>query len=165
MKLKSFILLAAITLFSGTAVVAQEKEFVGYQHRGVVYGARLPNGAKDLGGGLLSDENYGVSRFSKNGRMMLWLEKIISIEKDGVPRWEVKDVIALGKPKKSREILFSYTSPCTENGAENLDLIVLAKSDRKKKTYKVLEAWRANLDNEVFEKISTENIVCEIAES
>jgi hypothetical protein len=164
MRFKSFILLAVITFFSAAAV-AQEKEFVGYQHRGVVYGAKLPNGARDLGGGLLSDENYGVSRFLKNGKMMLWLEKIIAIESDGVPRWEVKDVISIGKLKKNREILFSYTSPCTENGAENLDLIVLAKSDRKRKTYKVLEAWRANLDDEVFEKISTENIVCEIVES
>ncbi|HLM02599.1 MAG TPA: hypothetical protein VK400_16215, partial [Pyrinomonadaceae bacterium] len=92
MNLKLFFLLAVLIL-PATTLSAQQKqrkeEFIGYRHRGVVYGEILPNGARDLGGGLLSDENYGVSRFAKGKKRMLWLEKITSHDKKGVPNWEV----------------------------------------------------------------------------
>jgi hypothetical protein len=75
MKLKLFV---SLLLFSLTAFAAPQKksEFVGYRHRGVLYGETLPNGVKDLGGGLLSNDSYGVSRFQKGKKFMLWLEKI-----------------------------------------------------------------------------------------
>ncbi len=78
MKLKlllTFILIACADL----NLSAQKNKLIGYKHKGVVYGETLlPNGAKDLGGGLLSNENYGVTRFSKGKKQMLWLEKITS---------------------------------------------------------------------------------------
>jgi hypothetical protein len=160
MKFKLIFLLAVITLAPSVSA-AQKEKYVGYRHKGVVYGARLPNGVKDLGGGLLSNENYGVTRYSKNGETMLWLERIISFEKNGIPKWEVKDVLFFGKLSRNHEFLFSYSSPCTENGGENLDLIVLARFDRKTKTYTVERAWMADLLREIFEEISTENIVCD----
>lgn len=163
MRIKYFVLLAIITFLPAVSA-AQENEFIGYQHKGVVVGAKLPNGVKDLGGGLISDENYGVSRFSKNGKIMLWLEKIILFEKDGVPRWEVRNVLNIGKMKKNQELLFSYSSPCKQNGEENLDLIVLGKLQPKNKTYEVLKTWQVNLETESFEEISSENIVCEVVE-
>jgi hypothetical protein len=54
MKIKSilFLLLLAIPVFA----VSQKNGYIGYRHKGVVYGATLPNGVKDLGGGLLSNE-------------------------------------------------------------------------------------------------------------
>ncbi|MDQ3801898.1 MAG: hypothetical protein M3384_20940, partial [Acidobacteriota bacterium] len=147
-----------------TAVSAQKKEFIGYRHRGVVHGERLPNGARDLGGGLLSDENYGVSRFVKGRKQMLWLEKITSRDKKGIPSWEVKDVLVISNPKKNQEFLFSYGSTCTENGAEDLDLIVLAEFQAAQKSYKVLQAWRADLLREKFQPLSVETIKCEYVE-
>ena len=159
MNLKLLFLLAFLIL--PAAVSAQKKEFVGYRHKGVLYGETLSNGARDLGGGLLSDENYGVSRFSKGAKQMLWLEKISSRDKKGVPSWEVLDVLVINKPKKNQEFLYSYSSTCTEYGEENLDLIVLAEFQTAGKTYKVLEAWRADLLKEKFEKISVEGIKCE----
>jgi hypothetical protein len=74
MKLRLFFILIFIAFTLN--VSAQKKEFVGYKHKGVVVGETLPNGAKDLGGGLLSNENFGVSRFSKGKKHYLWLEKI-----------------------------------------------------------------------------------------
>jgi hypothetical protein len=162
MKLKLLFLLAFLILPS--ALSAQKKEFIGYRHKGVVYGETLSNGAQDLGGGLLSDENYGVSRFSKGAKQMLWLEKITSRDKKGVPHWEVLDVLVIKNPKKNQEFLFSYSSTCTVNGEEDIDLIVLAELQPVKKTYKVLEAWRADLLKEKFEKLSTEEIKCEYVE-
>jgi hypothetical protein len=163
--LLAFLILPLLLLLSAAgAVSAQKKEFIGYRHRGVVYGERLPNGARDLGGGLLSDENYGISRFAKGRKQMLWLEKITARDKKGVPSWEVKDVLVFSNPKKNQEFLFSYGSTCTENGAEDLDLIVLAELQAARKVYKVLRAWRADLLKEKFAELPIEGIKCEYVE-
>lgn len=158
MKLKLLFLL--IFLIVPTIVSAQKKDLIGYRHKGVIYGATLPNGAKDLGGGLLSNENYGVSRFSKGKKFMLWLEKITERDARGVPSWEVRDVLSFDKLKKNQEFLFSYSSSCLQNGKEKLDLIVQADFLPKTNTYKIIHAWRANVKREKFEKISTKGIKC-----
>lgn len=157
--MKLFLLLLLITL--PTAAISQTKKYIGYEYKGVIYGATLPNGAKDLGGGLLSDENYGVSRFSKDGKFMLWLEKIIARDTSGVPNWKVKDALIFSKPKSNQEFLFSHSSGCRQNGKGNLDLIVQAEFLPKTKTYKIINAWRANVKKEQFEKASTKGIICQ----
>jgi hypothetical protein len=166
MKFKSVFLLAFIIYLATavSAVSAQKNKYVGYQHKGVVYGQRLPNGVKDLGGGLLSDENYGVSRFSDGKKQMLWLEKMISRDRKGIPNWEVLDVLAFNNLKKNQVFLLSYSSTCTQNGKENFDLIVLADLAPKTKIYKVLQAWTANLFEEKFVEIPTAGIKCDYIE-
>ena len=159
MKIKIVIALL-IFVFPALALVPKTN-YVGYKHKGILYGETLPNGVKDLGGGLLSDENYGVSRFSKGKDFMLWLEKIVERDRKGVPSWEVKDVLTFDMPEKNQEFLFSYSSSCKQNGKPNLDLVVMARLDQKSKTYKVKKAWTANIKREKFEKISTKNIKCE----
>jgi hypothetical protein len=163
MKLKLFI---SLLLFSLTTFAAPEKksEFIGYKHKGVLYGETLPNGARDLGGGLLSDEDYGVSRFQKGKKFMLWLEKITDRDKKGVPSWEVRDVLTFDNLKKNQAFSFSYSSTCRQNGRENLDLIVMTEHSATKKTYKVIRAWRANTKAGKFEKISDKGIVCKYVE-
>ena len=163
MKLKLLILL--ILIAAPSSVAAQEKKFIGYRHKGVTYGEMLPNGEKDLGGGLLADENYGVTRFSKNGKFMLWLEKLTSRDKQGIPSWEVKDVLIFDKPKKNREFLFSYSSGCLQNDQLNLDLIVLAERQPKTKSYKIVRVWKANTVRGRFEKTSAKGIKCTETES
>jgi len=158
MKLKLLLLL--IFLIVPTIISAQKKDLIGYRHKGVIYGATLSNGAKDLGGGLLSNENYGVSRFSRGKKFMLWLEKITERDARGIPSWEVRDVLSFDKLKKNQEFLFSYSSSCLQNGKEKLDLIVQAEFLPKTKTYKIIDAWRANVKREKFEKISTKGIKC-----
>ncbi|MGC2236002.1 MAG: hypothetical protein WA584_07565 [Pyrinomonadaceae bacterium] len=155
--MKKIYILLLVFLFS---ISAFGQNYIGYKHKGAVFGETLPNGAKDLGGGLLSDEDYGVSRFSKGKKLMLWLEKITSRDAEGVPDWEVKDVLTFSKLKKHQEFLFSYSSPCTLKSEQKLELIVLAELVSKKKTYKILKAWQVNLDEEKFETLSTEEIEC-----
>ncbi len=169
MKLKSLSIFAFITLsaFVSLSIFAATtgREFVGYRHKGVVFGQTLPNGVKDLGGGLLPDENYGVTRFSKGKKYMLWLEKIVERNAKGEPSWEVKDVLMFPNLKKNQEFLFSYSSTCKRNGRENLDLVVMAELAPKTKNYKVLKAWRANAKKERFEQTSSKGIVCQYKES
>ncbi|MGI8467583.1 MAG: hypothetical protein ACR2N3_03945 [Pyrinomonadaceae bacterium] len=159
MKLKLFLFLI---IFALPAIAApQKKAFIGYKHKGVKYGEILPNGAKDLGGGLLSDENYGVTRFSKDKKYMLWLEKITGRDAKGVPDWEVRDVLSFDDLKKNQAFNFSYSSGCKQNDKENLDLIVLTEFSPDKKIYKPVRAWRVNLKKAKFEKISTKGIECQ----
>ena len=162
MKLKLLLLL--IFLIVPTFGAAQKKDLIGYKHKGVIYGETLPNGAKDLGGGLLSNENYGVSRFSKGQKFMLWLEKITARDARGIPSWQVKDVLTFDKLKKNQEFLFSYSSTCEQKGKSNLDWIVMAELLPKTKTYKIINAWRANVKREKFEKISIKGIKCAYVE-
>ena len=163
MKLKLFV---SLLLFSLTAFAAPQKksEFIGYRHKGVLYGETLPNGVKDLGGGLLSNDSYGVSRFQKGKKFMLWLEKITDRDKKGVPSWEVKDVLTFDNLKKNQAFSFSYSSTCRQNGKGNLDLIVMTELSAQKKTHKVIRAWRANVRTAKFEKISDKGIVCSYVE-
>ncbi len=163
MNLKlSFAIVLFVLVILPWSAAAQKNKFVGYRHKGVVYGATLPNGVKDLGGGLLGNEKYGVSRFSKGEKFMLWLEKLTSRDADGVPSWEVRDVLPFDKLKKNQEFLFSYSSGCRQNDKQNLDLIVLAEILPKTKTYKVIRAWKANTSREKFEKTATKNIKCTV---
>jgi hypothetical protein len=160
-KLILFLLLFAVPVLA----VSQKSIYIGYRHKGVVYGQTLSNGVRDLGGGLLTNENFGVTRYAKNGNQMLWLERILERDAKGVPTWQVRDVLMLGKMNKNQEILFSYSSTCTRNGAENLDLIVMAEKSADKKTYKILQAWEADIKSEKFKKASAKGIKCEISEN
>ena len=160
---KNVLLTVAFLLISGFAVstlaVPLGDEFIGYRHKGVVRGETLPNGARDLGGGMLSDD-YGVTRFVKGKKYMLWFEKVIDRNSEGVPLWEVKDVLTFEKLKKSQEFLFSYSSPCLQNRKVNLDLIVMAERIPRRKSYKILKAWHANVKNESFVEAPIKGIVC-----
>ena len=162
MKRKSLFITVLLTLFTNTVLTFAAQlgnEFIGYRHSGVVRGETLPNGVRDLGGGLLSDENYGVTRFVQGKKYMLWFEKMVDRNAAGIPDWEVKDVLTFEKAK-NQEFLFSYSSPCLQNRKINFDLIVLAERLPRQKFYKVLKAWHANVRNERFEEISTEAIIC-----
>jgi hypothetical protein len=161
MKLRLIILLTILT-FPALANPQRTEKYVGYKHRGVVYGATLPNGVRDLGGGLLSDDDYGVTRFTKGRKDMLWLEKITGRDNKGVPMWQVKDVLTFEKLPKNQEFLFSYSSPCTQNGRVNLDLIVMAELSPNKRFYKVIKAWKANLKREKFESVAVRGIKCAV---
>jgi len=162
MKLK-VILTIAFLVFPVFANPQKTKKYIGYKHKGVVVNKTLPNGVKHLGGGLLSNDKYGVSRYEKDGKLMLWLEKVTSRNSEGVPNWIVKDVLSIGTLKKSEELLFSYSSTCTQNDKVNLELIVKAELLPNKKGYKVLQAWKANVKNEKFETAQIKGIKCEYA--
>ncbi|MCU0240001.1 MAG: hypothetical protein MUC29_11215 [Pyrinomonadaceae bacterium] len=163
MKFK-FYLILVVLLLSFNVFAQKKDEYIGYKYKGVVYGKTLPNGVKDLGGGLLSNDNYGISHFIKGNLNMLWLDKITGRDDKGVPNWVVKDVLRFPLMKKNQSFLFSYASSCAKNKKGDLDMIVLAEFNAKLKKYKVLQAWKANLKKEKFEKISIKGIKCEVIE-
>ena len=140
----------------------QKTRYIGFKHRGALYDEVLSNGAKSLGGGLLTDNKFGVSRYTKNGKTMLWLEKIVERDAVGVPNWEVKDVLMFDNLKKNQTLQFSYSSGCKQHGKSNLDLIVKTSRIGNSKNHKIEDAWRANTKRGKFEKISLKGIRCEV---
>ncbi len=159
MKFRLLVLLTLLAI--PTFIYAQKNTYIGYKYTGVTYNKSLPNGVKDLGGSLLDDDDYGVSHMKKGKTEMLWLAKITSRNKKGIPIWKVRDVLTLPALKKNQEILQGFTYPCTVNKKEDLNLIVLGEFQLKNKTYKVIKAWRANTKANKFQMISTKGIACE----
>ncbi len=163
--MRFFSLLAIFLIISPVFAVNHRPKYVGYKHKGIVSGETLPNGVKQLGGGLLSNENYGVSRFSKGNKYMLWLEHITTRDAAGVPSWEVKDVLSFKNLKSTQQFHLGLSSPCMQNGKPNFDLIVKTEL-LPNKTYKIVDAWVANVKKNKFEEVSEKNIKCEyIAEN
>ena len=162
MKFRLLVLLAFLAI--PTLVFAQKNKYIGYRYVGVSYNQTLPNGVKDLGGSLLEDDNYAVSRMKKGKTEMLWLARITSRNAKGIPKWQVKYVLNLPALKKNQEILRGFTFPCKINDEEDLNLIVLADYLPKSKTYKVRKAWRANTRANRIQAVSIKGISCEIEE-
>ncbi len=162
--MKTKILLFLLFVSIPTLTFSQKLNYKGYKHKGVVFGETLPNGVKDLGGGLLSDESYGVSRFSKGKKYMLWFEKISDRDAKGVPNWVVLDVLTFDALKRNQTFLLSYSSNCRQNGKSNLDLIVMAEILPKKKSYKIIRAWKADIKNKRFEKTDSKFVICKYTE-
>lgn len=129
----------------------------------------LPNGVKDLGGGIIMDGNkissYGIGRFSKGTTQMLWLELATGEDANGVTGWEVKDVLVFPELTRSQELFFAAgNDACTINGKNDGKLVVFADFSPLKKKYTVRKAWRANLESEKFRPIPIKGIRCEYYE-
>lgn len=161
MKFRLFFLLA--TLAVPMFVSAQTGNYIGYKYTGVIYNHKLPNGVIDKGGNLLDNENFGVSRMKKSRTEMLWLTRITGRNSEGVPRWQVKDVLILPGLKKNQQILQGFSYPCTINGKEDLNLVVLADVS-KKNTFKARKVWRANTKTGKFQIVSARNVDCRYVE-
>jgi hypothetical protein len=164
--MKSVMLIILVLFSASSFVLAQKSEYIGYKRKPIVMGERLPNGVKDLGGGMIIKGNkitsYGIGRFSKGKNQMLWLEFATGENEKGVTSWEVKDVLVFPNFTKNQELLF-VQSTCTINGKNDESLVVFADFVQKRK-YVVRKAWRTNLKNEKFVSISTKAIKCDYDE-
>jgi hypothetical protein len=169
--MRKLIFLVFIFTFSPALVFCQVNEkirYIGLKYEGVLLNEVLPNGIKSLGGGLITDTKdrieFGISRFSKGKKQMLWLDKLLGRNERGIPTWEVQDVLFFSKLKSNQTLHFAAASACLRNGKPDNQLIVLADLKKKPKTYNVRKAWRVNLTKEIFESIATKGIKCEYEE-
>ena len=161
MKFRLFFLL--LTLAIPSFVSAQTNSYIGYKYTGVTYNSKLPNGVVDKGGNLLENENFAVSRMKIGKNEMLWLTRITGRNSQGVPRWMVKDVLVLPRLKSNQQILQGFSYPCTINGKEDLNLVVLADVSSKN-IFKARKVWRANTDTGKFQVVSARNVDCQYVE-
>lgn len=159
--MKKFTSIVIFALLFFVAATAQSSKYIGYRHKGAVLGETLSNGVKSVSGGLTSNKKFGVSRYTKGGKYMLWLEEVVSRDRDGIPTWIVRNVLTFDDLKKNQEFHFSYNSTCTQNEKQNLDLIVKTEFLPRTNSYKILEAWTVNTKTLKFEKISIRGVRCE----
>lgn len=157
-KIASVALLAL--LFPIVASAQNSRKYVGYRHKGVTEGKTLSNGVRSISGGLTSNNRIGISRYTKGKQYMLWLEEIVSRDREGVPVWVVRNVLIFDSLKKNQEFHFSYNSPCTLKGKDDVDLVVKSEFLPQTNSYKILDAWRANTKTLQFDKIDTKNVRC-----
>jgi hypothetical protein len=148
-----------IATYTASAGLPNKTDYIGYRHAGVLHGEILSNGARYLGGGLVSNEDFGVTEYSVGKKRMLWLEELTHLDDAGVPHWVVRDVLAFDRFSTRNEFLYSYSSPCTIDGVEDLDLVVMV--EKQKKNTKVLKAWRADTTTGRFDEASISSVVCE----
>lgn len=158
--MKKITSIAFLVLLFAVVTQAQRSKYIGYKHKGAVMGETLSNGVKSVSGGLTSNEKFGISRYTKGKKYMLWLEEVVSRDASGVPNWVVRNVLTFDDLKKNQEFHFSYNSPCTLDKKENTDLIVKTEFLPKTKTYKVLEAWKANTKTLKFEELDKKKVRC-----
>ena len=149
-----------VLLFTNVTSAQNAAKYIGYRHKGVTFGKKLANGVRSVSGGLTSNNKLGISRYTKGKQYMLWLEEIVARDRQGVPVWVVRNVLSFDDLKQNQEFHFSYNSPCTLGGKDDVDLIVKTEFSPQTKTYKILGAWRVNTRTLKFEKIDTKNIEC-----
>jgi hypothetical protein len=125
----------------------------------------LPNGVKNLGGGLVGDFEakpvWGIADVSKGKARMLWLEKASAEDDSGVTEWEVADVLSFPNIPTDQELLIaSGPGECAENGKATEDMAVHVQFLKKQKAYKTLKAWRADIRAGRFVPIDAKNVKC-----
>jgi hypothetical protein len=82
---------------------------------------------------------------------MLWLSKLIRVDANGNPYWEVKDVLDLSD-LVTGDIL--VPDGCFLNGVLDNEIVVAGRNGV------MISAWRANTASNVFEVIPTNGIEC-----
>ena len=106
---------------------------------------------------------WGVDRVTDNHYNMLWLNKVVSYDANGIPKNEVSDVIVLPLEEEKRVVA---VSTCFLSGVIDPEIVVLAKWDDDVSTTRfllnknILLAWRANQTTGKFEELSKQNIEC-----
>lgn len=159
----AWLLLTALVL--PIAAFGQTSEYVGYRYKSVIPETVLPNGVKNLGGGLVGDFEakpvWGVADVAKGKTRMLWLEKASAEDETGVTEWEVRDVISFPNIPAGEDLLFGFgAAECTEKGKGVDDIVVHARFLKKQKAYKTLKAWRTDLKAERFVPIDARYVKC-----
>lgn len=114
------------------------------------------------------DNKWSVSRISVSAadnslKDMLWLSKVVSYDGNGIPKFEVSDVLVL--PLETEKYVIAVNT-CLLSGVIDPEVVALAKWDdsinitRFLPNNYILMAWRANQTTGKFEELSIENIEC-----
>ena len=160
----------ALLIFSTSALSQSGSEYVGYEFQSVLPGTVLPNGVKDLGGGLIGDINaspvYGIGQMQKGKTKMLWLEVSTGQDAKGVTGWKVLDVLIFSTLARTRYVFFAGDPAiaCRRKGEEIANLVGDGKIDRAGGVFVPSNLWIANIETKRFEPISVKGIKCEYSE-
>lgn len=129
MKFSNLLVIALLVLPILAVGQAKKSPYIGYEYKGVVPSATLPNGVKHFGGGLIgkidADPVHGISQVEKGRTKMLWLEVSTGQDAGGVSGWRVKDVLVFPALTRSDYIFFAGDPAilCRQRGTEIVNLV------------------------------------------
>ncbi len=137
------------TLLTGTLTTkAEEHPLIGINH---------PPFSQEIEEfvGWTIESPYSIDQVSFNGQELLLLNRLIKIDSQGDPVFEVVNVLPLPIIYETETIKGSG-SMCTVNGQEDPNIIVVVKIENKPKLTKVSQAWR--VENEKFNEIDIQGL-------
>ncbi len=173
MKFSKLLVLALFVLPILAIGQANRSPYIGYEYKGVVPSATLPNGVKHFGGGLIgkidADQVHGISEVAKGRTKMLWFEVSTGKDASGITGWRVLDVLSFSTLRKTDYLLFSVdpSIECSRNGnplSADADIVGVGTILRRQGTFKPSKLWKANLVTEKFEPVSLAGVKCEYSE-
>lgn len=170
MKFSNLLVIALLVLPILSVGQAKKSPYIGYEYKGVVPSATLPNGVKHFGGGLIgkidADPVHGISQVEKGRTKMLWLEVSTGQDAGGVSGWRVKDVLVFPALTRSDYIFFAGDPAilCRQRGTEIVNLVGVGRIARREAIFRPSRLWVANLRTEKFEPMSLAGVKCEYSE-
>jgi hypothetical protein len=170
MKFSNLLVIALLVLPILAVGQAKKSPYIGYEYKGVVPSATLPNGVKHFGGGLIgkidADPVHGISQVEKGRTKMLWLEVSTGQDAGGVSGWRVKDVLVFPALTRSDYIFFAGDPAilCRQRGTEIVNLVGVGRIARREAIFRPSKLWVANLRTEKFEPMSLAGVKCEYSE-
>jgi hypothetical protein len=170
MKFSNLLVISLLVLPIPAVGQAKKSPYIGYEYKGVVPSATLPNGVKHFGGGLIgkidADPVHGISQVEKGRTKMLWLEVSTGQDAGGVSGWRVKDVLVFPALTRSDYIFFAGDPAilCRQRGTEIVNLVGVGRIARREAIFRPSKLWVANLRTEKFEPMSLAGVKCEYSE-
>jgi hypothetical protein len=170
MKFSNLLVIALLVLPILAVGQAKKSPYIGYEYKGVVPSATLPNGVKHFGGGLIgkidADPVHGISQVEKGRTKMLWLEVSTGQDAGGVSGWRVKDVLVFPALTRSDYIFFAGDPAilCRQRGTEIVNLVGVGRIARRDAIFRPSKLWVANLGTDKFEPMSLAGVKCEYSE-
>jgi len=147
-------------LFLPSFVSAQtdgRAKYIGYEYKGVLPEKTLPNGVKNLGGGLIGDIEadpvYEIADVEKGKTRMLWLNVSTGKDSTGVTGWKVLDVLSFPALLESDYLFFAGdpSIECRRSGTDIPNLVGVGRIIRRQEIFKPSKLWVANLETKKFE--------------
>jgi hypothetical protein len=151
-------LLIAIFILFLAVIGCQAKVYDGKEYIGLKY-LKCPNGLTEHQGCVIEidgnyDSDYCLEYLTKGKIQMVWLEKAYRKEGGKVHNYQVLDVIV--SPEIKKDYIFSLSSSSLNKKYDPLIVTYVEKSESE--YWKVLYAWKINVQKEKFEKIITDGI-------
>ena len=147
MKKLLIAILVFLVVFGCKAKVSDGKEYVGLKY------LHCPEGLIEHAGCVIEGD-YCLHYLSKGKIQMVWLEKIFKNSNGKVQYYQVLDAIV--SPEIKENYIFSL---CASSINKKYDSTIVTYVEKSEADYwKVLYAWKINLQKERFEKIKTDGI-------
>ena len=171
--MRSTILILIVLVMVSVLAYSQQaggSPYIGYVYKGVLLRKTLPNGVKDLGGGLIGDVEadpvHEIAEMQKGTTRMLWLNVSTGKDPSGVTGWRVLDVLSFPKLSKTDYTFFAGDPgvDCRRHGKAIPNVAGIGRIMRRQGVFRPSKLWVANLTTKKFERLAIAGVKCEYSQ-